>query len=189
MLVYTMSIEELHKEVRNDLLWLTERLKGLSIKYAKQLKNYQKIVGIKKVGVSKYKTPRGNTAQIHFWVDSKGPMALFVYKITDGAHTKVLICDKSANISEVTSHFIDRWVERNKENNTLDCLIEEILDLGMGIKKGLVKERDEKIFSIRDGICFCRSDRRDHMTLVTFVSNEMLKESQKKEVEKMKSVA
>lgn len=184
MLLYTMTNEEAYKEMSLDRDWLMGRMKGLSLKYNKKMREYAK----KKqadvfLGLSKYKTPRGNEAFIlcYTGVSIYNIRMAFFFRVSSGSKTKVMLSDfKHREIAVFTDHFISRWQERNpKDDNHLFKFLNEISLSGV-IAYG--ENTNEGTMAINDGLCFL-SIEGNAKVFKTFVSNDLLGENQKELVQ------
>lgn len=185
MLLYTMSSEEIYKEALKDLSYATDRFSGLCEKYKKY--RFMKKKDWVFVGVSKYTTDRNNFLQIYAYVKKGGIAFIPVFRVSNGRYTKIIVKTYKGGLFEISSHFLDRWQERNTEDKTIRGLIEETCLNGV-LFRPESNEGEKYRCQLRDGICFCNVDSIGrYVVFKTFVPNNMLGDNQKEIVKSLKS--
>ncbi len=195
MITYTMTKEELSKELLSDCLWLDSLRQGISIKYRKYLNPKTATEGHKTLAVTTYITPKNNKV-ICAWVRVKAgkcvtveSMHFYEYTTNQGVKQYINPCYKGFTATPTISQIVvysAHALQRLKERANMS-LYDMFNYKGNHIAASQIGEytyKDEKhtMFNFCDIGMFIYKPHEWGIIATTFINLELLGEEQSNKV-------
>lgn len=196
MILYTMTKEELVKELTADTQWIDSLRGGIVTKYSKRLNPKTAPDGHSLLGITTYTTPRKNRVIVAWTRVKTGKyitlesMHYFQYTAKNGTIQYINPCYgnqrlEPKNIVIYTAHALQRVRER-AGMNLLETLAYQCSNEATAhyVGKYMYKGELKTMFNLGDKGMFITTEHRWGTTALTFVSYDLLGEAQEEEIKK-----